>query len=152
MHKDSPAPSPASWLIAATLIAGALAIVIFLNLDRFTPRSGHAPVVVPTGRSDATAVMSPASFTDPRQQHAYEIARTVPATLNQLYCWCHCHESTIFHHRSLLECFESDHASGCDICMGEAEIASQMVSQGTTDIRAIQDAIDARFGPNRGRT
>jgi len=152
MHKDSPAPSRAPWLIAGTLGAIALAVAVFVYVDRVTPPSGHAPVVVVTGRSDATAVMSPASFADSRQQHAYEIAQKMPATLNQLYCWCHCHENTRFHHRSLLECFESDHASGCDICMGEAEIALQMVSRGTTDIRAIQEAIDARFGPNRRRT
>jgi len=95
----------------------------------------------------------PTGFSDDQQRHAYMAARQIPAVLNQLYCWCHCRESTIFHHRSLLECFESDHASQCSICMGEATLAYDMVKRGVTDVRQIQDAIDSRFGPlARGRT
>ena len=146
-------PSRRSWflLAGALVLAAALAVVVLL-----TPagsRDGHAPHIVPTGRSDASQVMDPMTFSDPRQQHAYAAAKAIPAVLNQLYCWCHCRESTIFHHRSLLECFESDHASQCSICMGEATVAYDMVKRGITDVRRIQGAIDGRFGPQaRGRT
>jgi hypothetical protein len=105
-------------------------------------------VIVPTGRSDATAVLDPASFSEKQQQEAYAAAQEVSAVLNQLYCWCHCKESTIFHHRSLLECFESDHAAQCTTCMGEAILAHKMVKGGITDVRQIQNAIDAQFGPH----
>ena len=132
------------------LIAAAIGFIVAagaLSLFSRSPNSGKAPVMVPTGRSDASAVLNPASFTSQQQQHAYMAAREIPAVLNQLYCWCHCKESTIFHHRSLLECFESDHASQCSTCMGEALLAQQMVKSGTTNIRQIQNAIDAQFGP-----
>jgi hypothetical protein len=92
-------------------------------------------------------VLDPASFSEGPQREAYMAAQAIPAVLNQLYCWCHCRESTIFHHRSLLECFESDHASDCSICMGEAILAYKMVKGGVTDVLQIQSAIDAQFGP-----
>jgi uncharacterized protein with PCYCGC motif len=141
----------------ALIIAGAalasLAIAVVISTNRLSPVSGKAPVIASTGRSDASAVLDPAGFADGQQQRAYMAAREIPALLNQLYCWCHCRESTIFHHRALLECFESDHASQCTICMGEATLAYDMVKRGVTDVRQIQDAIDMRFGPlARGST
>ena len=42
------------------------------------------------------------------------------ATLNQLYCWCGCIERGM---RSNLECFESEHAAQCDVCLAGAEVA-----------------------------
>ena len=135
----------------ALIIAGAalalVATAVVISLNRPSPISGKAPVIAPTGRSDASAVLDPTSFSDDQQRHAYMAAREIPAVLNQLYCWCHCRESTIFHHRSLLECFESDHASQCSICMGEATLAYDMVKRGVTDVRQIQGAIDGQFGP-----
>ena len=145
-------PARQRWLSArALIIAGAalalVATAVVISFNRPSPVSGKAPVIAPTGRSDASAVLDPASFSDDHQRHAYMAAREIPAVLNQLYCWCHCRESTIFHHRSLLECFESDHASQCSICMGEATLAYDRVKRGVTDVRQIQDAIDGQFGP-----
>ena len=140
-------------LIAAGVALGFAATVVFISFNRPSPVSGKAPVIVPTGRSDATAVLDPASFSGDQQRHAYMAAREIPDVLNQLYCWCHCRESTIFHHRSLLECFESDHGSQCSTCMGEATLAYDMVKRGVTNVRQIQDVIDSRFGPlARGKT
>ena len=138
----------AGVLITAAVALGFAATALVISFNRPSPVSGKAPVMVPTGRSDATAVLDPASFSDQQQQEAYAAAREVSAVLNQLYCWCHCKESTIFHHRSLLECFESDHASQCTTCMGEAILAHMMVKGGITDVRQIQNAIDAQFGPH----
>lgn len=144
--------SAGALMIAGTALVSVVTAVV-ISTTRPAPVSGKAPVMQPSGRSDASAVLDPARFSGAQQRHAYEAAREIPAVLNQLYCWCHCRESTIFHHRSLLECFESDHASQCSTCMGEATLAHDMVNQGITDVRRIQDAIDARFGPqSRGRT
>ena len=145
-------PARRAWLSGAqlTVLGAALAFIVTavaISFTRPSPVSGKAPVIVPTGRSDASAVLDPAGFSDDQQRHAYTAAREIPAVLNQLYCWCHCRESTIFHHRALLECFESDHASQCSICMGEATLAYDRVKRGVTDVRQIQDAIDGQFGP-----
>ena len=48
--------------------------------------------------------------------------------------------------RSLLECYETEHAAGCGICLGEAELAWRLTQQGATDAAHIQAAIDARVG------
>ena len=145
-------PARRPWFSGAQLLVlgATLAFVVTAVTISFTRPSlvsGKAPVIVPTGRSDASAVLDPAGFSDDQQRHAYMAAREIPAVLNQLYCWCHCRESTIFHHRSLLECFESDHGSQCSTCMGEATLAYKMVKSGINDVRQIQNAIDVQFGP-----
>lgn len=95
------------------------------------------------GRADATRVLSAALFSDPRVKNAYRLAAEIPETLNQLYCWCGCIERGM---RSNLECFESTHASVCDVCMAGAEIAWEMKQRGITDPAKVQQALDARFG------
>ena len=136
------------WLIAFASVL-ALAAVVSTTVGRNgRPTNGHAPVVVPTGRSDASFVLDPARFADSRQAEAYAAARQIPAVLNQLYCWCGCKENRATQHRALLECFESEHAASCDICMGEAMIAKSLVDQGVTDVRRIQDQIDVSFAPH----
>lgn len=98
------------------------------------------------GRSDASAVLDPAQFDQPRVREAYAIAQRIPATINQLYCWCGCIENPMMgNHRSALECFESAHAASCDVCLANAEIAWDMTRRGITDAAAIQRAIDERY-------
>lgn len=135
------------WLLAISGVIVLVALAGSVLLRDTRPRGGQAPVVRPSGRSDASHVLDPARFRDQRQQHAYAAAQQIPAVLNQLYCWCGCKEN--LGHRALLECFESEHGANCDICTGEALTASWMVSRGTTDIRAIQEQIDLSFGPRR---
>lgn len=99
--------------------------------------------IIPRGRSDASAVVPPESFDHPRVKEAYAIAQRIPDSLNQLYCWCGCIEN--MGHRSGLECFESNHAAFCDVCLANAEIADEMLGSGVTDAGEIQKAIDARM-------
>ena len=139
--------SAGPWLIAIASVLALVAVLATTVGRSGRPTTGHAPVVVPTGRSDASFVLDPARFTDSRQREAYAAARAIPAVLNQLYCWCGCKENPATHHRALLECFESEHASHCDICMGEATLARSLVEQGVTDVHRIQDQIDVTFGP-----
>lgn len=96
------------------------------------------------GRSDASAVAAPEQFEHPRVKAGYAVAQKIPETLNQLYCWCGCIER--MGHRSALECFESDHAKNCDVCLGTAEIAWEMTQKGITDPAEIQKAVDVRYG------
>jgi len=136
-----------AWLIAGISVLALAAVVTTTVGRKGRPTDGHAPVVVPTGRSDASLVLDPARFADSRQREAYAAARQIPAVLNQLYCWCGCKENPATRHRALLECYETEHASQCDICMGEAMIARSLVEQGVSDVRRIQDQIDVSFAP-----
>lgn len=101
--------------------------------------------IISSGRSDASAVLDPAQFADAKVRHAYEVARSIPAVLNQLYCWCGCENSGA--HRSNLACFEDRMAVDCDVCQGTAETADRMVRQGVTRAGTIQAAVDARWAP-----
>ena len=101
--------------------------------------------IIPSGRSDASAVLDPAQFADSAVRHAYWVATQIPETLNQLYCWCGCENRGV--HRSNLQCFEDRMGVDCDVCQGTAEIAYSMVQQGITDAAKIQAAVDAEWGP-----
>ncbi|MGH7458153.1 MAG: PCYCGC motif-containing (lipo)protein [Longimicrobiaceae bacterium] len=101
--------------------------------------------IIPSGRSDASAVLDPEQFENPTVRHAYWVATQIPETLNQLYCWCGCENRGI--HRSNLQCFEDRMGANCDVCVGTAEIAYEMVQDGVTDAGTIQAAVDAEWGP-----
>jgi Protein of unknown function with PCYCGC motif len=79
----------------------------------------------------------------PDVARAYAVAKEVPEVLDGLYCHCDCSKHA--HHRSLLTCFESEHGSMCDICMGEALLAYKLAQEGKT-LEQIRVAIDAQFG------
>ena len=126
------------WAIAG---AALLALVLFLALGR---QQGHA-AVHPDPRPGVTAerVLPPSFLPNERGVlEAYAAARNAPQVLDGLFCYCQCARN--FGHRSLLTCFESDHGSRCDICMGEAMLATQLAAQGSS-LTAIRRAIDDRF-------
>ena len=101
--------------------------------------------IIPSGRSDASAVLDPARFADAKVRHAYWVATQIPEVLNQLYCWCGCENRGV--HRSNLQCFEDEMGVSCDVCQGTAEIAYDLVQKGVIDAATIQAAVDAEWGP-----
>lgn len=107
---------------------------------------GGGTVPHPDPRSGVTAerVLAPSLVPGtPGAAEAYAAARSAPGVLDGVYCHCDCAKH--FGHRSLLTCFESDHGARCDICMGEAMLASQLASRGSS-LEDIRRAIDQRFG------
>ena len=86
-------------------------------------------------------------------QAAYAFALARPDVLQWLPCYCGC---TAMGHRSNLDCFfqrrevagsysYEEHASYCDICVRTANMASQMLLDGST-IGQIRTAVDGSFG------
>jgi hypothetical protein len=127
------------WVVASGAVA-ALAVVLT------GPRAGFAAGHHPQPRPGITAerVLPRAMVpSNPGTLEAYEAARRVPQVLDGLYCYCNCSKS--IGHRSLLTCFESNHASGCDICMGEAMLAAELNGSGKS-LAQIRKAIDAKWG------
>ena len=80
---------------------------------------------------------------NPRVLQTYQRARGIPAVLDGIYCHCRCKEER--GHRSLLTCFQSQHGSGCDVCLGEAELAEAMAAQGK-NLQEIRAQVDLAFG------
>jgi Protein of unknown function with PCYCGC motif len=121
-HRDAPVARPDSTATAGAPIAPAALAV-----------------------ADASApnrVLDASQFADPKTAAAYAAAKSHAAVLEQVYCYCHCHEN--IGHRALVECFESDHGAGCDICQTEATVAARMADEGHSAAE-IQKAIDAYY-------
>jgi hypothetical protein len=125
------------WLVAGTA-AAALAAVLFAA----RPAAGAHPEPRP-GITAERVLPDVAVPRTPGSAEAYAAARAAAATLDGVYCHCDCSKHS--GHRSLLTCFESEHGAYCDICMGEAMLAAQLASRGTS-LQEIRAAIDARFG------
>ena len=126
------------WIIAGAAVVGLLLLLSF-------PRRGDASQH-PTPRPGITAVKvlpSLAVAPTPGAADAYAVARQIPQVLDGIYCHCDC--SKHMGHRSLLTCFETDHAGQCDICMGEAMMAGQMAAGGSS-LAQIRTAVDSQFG------
>jgi hypothetical protein len=126
-----------AWVVAGTAVAA-------LGFVMVGPRRAAAGHPNPRPGVTAEQVLPPSIVPNtPGALAAYEAARRAPQVLDGLYCHCNCSKS--FGHRSLLTCFESEHGSRCDICMGEAMLASQLAARGTS-LAQIRKAIDAQFG------
>ena len=126
------------WIIAG---AAVLALLLLLALPHLGSASLH-----PTPRPGITADKVVPPVFVPRTAgaaEAYAVARQIPQVLDGLYCHCDC--SKHLGHRSLLTCFEGEHAGECDICMGEAMLASQMTAGGAS-LDQIRAAVDSQFG------
>jgi hypothetical protein len=130
-----------------TLVAS-LAILLGCSAPDATPEPPSAAPVSPpatTATADAAGVnnvLDPAGFSDERVRKAYEAAKQYAHVLESIYCYCKCREN--IGHRALVECFETDHAAHCDVCMNEAMITARLTAEGKTP-KEIQKAIDALY-------
>ncbi len=138
--RTRPARSVLPWVITG---AAALAVVVLLTSGRGRGAPRH-PDPRPDAQEAAAGVMPPSFFASlPRVRQAYQIAREIPDVLDGLYCYCECKEH--LGHRSLLICYHSQHGAGCDVCIGEAEQAYELVRQGRS-LAEVRSAIDLAFG------
>ena len=81
------------------------------------------------------ATLEPTNFRQADVREAYQTAKEIPEVLAQQPCYCYCQRKG---HRGLLDCFKTDHAISCKICIKESLLARQMHRQGKTpqEIRA----------------
>lgn len=57
------------------------------------------------------------AYSDALTYKTYLFAKESPEILARIKCYCGCDMHS--NHKSLKECFDSDHASYCDVCKGE---------------------------------
>ena len=57
-------------------------------------------------------------------------AAKIKPVLYQQPCYCYCDRNA--GHKSLLDCYVSEHGSECDICQREAVLAYQLTQKGKT--------------------
>jgi hypothetical protein len=127
------------WTDSGLLWLGGLAVLVgLLVLPTVSFGSSHHPEpraeigaehVVPAQRYEAY----------PRVQQVYEMVAEIPHVIDGIYCYCDCSEHA--GHYSLLDCYNSDHAARCDICLSEAAMAHRMHKDGKS-LDQIRTAID----------
>ena len=130
----------ARWMIATFLfgLAFVLTIIPLPAASGSSQEQGTAPsaaddvpayhAVAPKGELPET--LKPTDFSDPLVQNAYAVAAKIKKTLYQQPCYCHCDRSK--GHTSLLDCFASEHGSGCGTCIYEDFYSYEQVRKGKT--------------------
>ncbi|MBF6561369.1 MAG: hypothetical protein IVW56_13870 [Candidatus Binataceae bacterium] len=117
--------------------AAALAVALVAGFAVYQMHSSAA-----AGTTAVRITLDPAGFAGDTKQ-AYVVAEQHPELLAQLDCYCGCEEHE--GHKSLLDCFRTNHGAGCDICVGEAVTAGKMLAEGTP-VDQIRQALRARYG------
>ncbi len=83
-------------------------------------------------------ILAPANSDGGSESEAYRIAAAIPEVLAQQPCYCRC--SRRLGHKSLLDCYASDHGVKCEICLKEALFAGRMTESGKSP-KEIREAI-----------
>ena len=113
-----------------------------------TPKtSGAALESSPAPAPADAAVPATAPVLDPDKffgnaRAGYMAAKEAPDICLKLFCYCGCDLTD--EHKSLLDCFTSDHGVDCHICQEEALIGLKMKRQGKS-VAEIQKAVDIMF-------
>lgn len=123
-------------------VGGVAAFLVVLSFAAsWQTSSGHHPT--PRDMDHTGYVVSSARYQAyPRVAETYQMVASVPQVVDGVYCYCQCKEHS--GHYSLLDCFHSDHAARCDVCLSEGTMAYRM-SQDGKDLKAIRAEIDSRF-------
>lgn len=82
--------------------------------------------------------LAPDHFRDALNRNVYAMAAKIKPVLFQQPCYCYCDRHV--GHKSLLDCYRSEHASGCDECRKEAILAYEQTRKGKTPTQ-IRNAI-----------
>jgi hypothetical protein len=125
-------------------VAAVATFLVVLSVAATHDRGGGRHPVPRTGMDHSAHVVPAARFEAyPRVAAVYEMVAAVPSIVDGIFCYCNCSDHS--GHYSLLDCFASDHAARCDVCLSEATMAYQMSRDGK-DLKAIRAEIDSRFG------
>jgi Protein of unknown function with PCYCGC motif len=107
---------------------GVIAGSVVVGLLIFTAAAVYQLRAADSAGTSSSLTLDPSLF-DGKTRQAYVVAQQHPDLLAQLHCYCGCeqHEG----HKSLLDCFRTNHAAGCATCVGEAVMAGQLYDNGT---------------------
>ncbi len=155
-------------VVGGAIAAGVASYAVYSGVVAGEPRRDEAPAVsaapaaLATGPMTAAGhgahghhpaprpgvgpehVVDPARYRGhPRIAAAYQAVAENAQLIDGLYCYCQCSEHA--GHYSLLDCFASDHAAMCDICLNEAEMAVKLQGEGV-GLDGIRDIIDQTYG------
>lgn len=122
---------------AALMVTGLVGLLLALIIvGVFHVRAAQSAPLSSNGLT-----LNPDQF-DGDTRQAYVVAEQHPELLAQLHCYCGCeqHEG----HKSLFDCFRTNHGAGCDTCVGEAVTAGKLADSGMP-VDQIREALHARY-------
>ncbi|MCZ7356355.1 MAG: PCYCGC motif-containing lipoprotein [Candidatus Methanoperedens sp.] len=139
----------------STLIIGIVAVIVLAGIAYAVFSAGPA-----TKKTQDTGVKLPSfAYTNPITLKAYKYATEHPEILEQIPCYCGCgshgsEASDYRPHRFLRDCYINDnwqydeHASFCDVCVGEATKVQEYLAEGKTltEARALIDQEYSKIG------
>lgn len=101
--------------------------------------AGPIPIYFQTAKDAMPfpATLDPAGFKRTDVREAYQVAKEIPGVLAQHPCYCYCQRQG---HRGLLDCFRTEHAASCNICIKEALLAGRLRREGKS-AEEIRNAI-----------
>jgi hypothetical protein len=107
---------------------GVIAGAVVMGLLIFTAAAVYQLRAADSASTSNSLTLDPNLF-EGKTRQAYVVAQQHPDLLAQLHCYCGCeqHEG----HKSLLDCFRTNHGAGCATCVGEAVMAGQLYDNGT---------------------
>lgn len=157
METDPTGNDPTRRLVRGVAAFSAVLALMFLAAIGFGLRDGIRSEHMPTTTTtvDDMLAVAPGGVIDPADVPAvmavlYRGAVDHPEDFAELPCFCGCAE--MLGHRHLLDCFQRPdgsgweaHASGCGVCLGEAEQALSLLDQ-DMPIDDVRSAVIERWG------
>src|SRR6266568_3716209 len=139
---------------ALVLFGAALALALVpVTATSGSSQDGSAPQAeadnsIPAYHAEASKgelpkTLNPEFFSDPLVKNAYAVAARIKKTLYQQPCYCHCDRSK--GHTSLLDCFASEHGSGCGTCIYEDLYSYEQVRKGKTEAQIREGIIKGEW-------
>lgn len=139
----------------STLIIGAIIVIVLAGIA-YAVFSGNSANT--SNNAPKSQIKLPSyAYTNPLTLKGYQYATQHPDILEQIPCYCGCggHSG----HRFLRDCFIKDdrsydeHASFCDVCVGETIKVQEYLASGKT-LREARALIDQEYGSKypEGRT
>lgn len=128
------------WYMVGGVGAALVVVAMAISNQRANPYKHPEPRAGDEAASQIVSAERYASY--PRVAGTYKAVAAAPQVIDGIFCYCMCAEHS--GHYSLLDCFFSDHAARCDVCLSEATMAYQMSRDGQ-DLDAIRAEIDNRF-------
>lgn len=88
-------------------------------------------------------MLDPRRFPDPLTRNVYALAAKIKPLLYQQPCYCRCDRSV--GHKSLLDCFVTDHAAYCPICQKSALYAYEQAQRKWTAAQIRQGLVKGEW-------
>jgi len=132
-----------------TLIIGIIAVILLAGIAYFV-LAGNSTKTPESQATEPEINLPSYAYTNSITLKAYKYATEHPEILEQIPCYCGCggHSG----HRFLRDCYIHDdrkydeHASFCDVCVGEAIKVQNYLAQGKS-LKEARALIDAEYGP-----